>query len=342
MLSTIHVAGIVNKAVYIFVHLFLAAWTMTANSQEALTQPEDEETRAAVSKASNWLTAHVRAGRLTVNDREVVISVIAWKDPTLNPELPSRLAGYAITDTLWASYALTLTQPEMAKELKESLQRIDCPGNSLHEVIWRPITSIGHKPVDNDLMHGRSLGIMSDGDETIDVRTFTVVTDREFEVGHPLLFAEHAAYQSLYEFRLGKQESAKNRLRTIFRKKAEAAKDSNPSENPVRWQHEHGLLVDYVIQPEYSKFKKGESSTCRQYAFKLAVLLYTCRLLGLNSEFPDELDLMHRRLMAAQLPSGGIPHFYDIDSTGTRVMPCPDATGEATAIFMLAETVVEK
>ncbi len=324
------------------VQVILLAWTSISNGQETLAMPKDEVISVAVNNASDWLAAHVRTGRLTVDDREVLISVIAWKDPTLNPELPNRLAGYAITDTLWASYALTLTQPKIAEELGESLKNIDCLGNSMHEVIWRSVSSIGHKPVDSDLVHGRSIGVMASGDRMIDVRTFTVVADREFEVGHPLLFAEHAAYQSLYEFRLGKQESARIRLRSIFQKGIGAARDSNPSENPVRWQHEHGLLVDYVIQPEYSKFKKGESSTCRQYAFKLAVLLYTCRLLGLNSEFPDELDLMHRRLMAAQLPSGGIPHFYDIDSTGTRVMPCPDATGEATAIFMLAETVVEK
>jgi len=98
------------------------------------------------------------------------------------------------------------------------------------------------------------------------------------------------------------------------------------------------LLVDYVTESEYAKFLKGESSSCRQYTFKLAVLLYTCELLGLKGEFPEELELMHGQLSAAQLPSGGIAHFYDVDSSNKRISSWPDATDEATAIFMLAKS----
>ena len=185
----------------LLLHLF--SWVSIANGQERLFFPDDEATDVAIVSASRWLVEHVRHGKLNREGREYSVSVIAWKDPTLNPELPKQLAGYAITDTLWASYALTLTNPDVAKELHDSLDGLDCLGNSLHEVIWQRIESIRHKPIDPDIVHGKSIGIISSGDETIDIRTFTLSVDRDFEIGHPLLFAEHAVYQSLYEYRLG-------------------------------------------------------------------------------------------------------------------------------------------
>ena len=51
---------------------------------------------------------------------------------------------------------------------------------------------------------------------------------------------------------------------------------------------------------------------------------------------------MMQELSAAQLPSGGVSHFYDVDLSKKRITPGPDATGEATAIFMLAKTVVSQ
>jgi hypothetical protein len=92
---------------------FLLIVTNATNAllgQESLALPEREDARIAVHKASDWLTRHIGTGRMKLADRETSISVIAWKDPTLNPELSHQFAGYAITDTLWASYALTLTQ----------------------------------------------------------------------------------------------------------------------------------------------------------------------------------------------------------------------------------------
>lgn len=305
--------------------------------QERLFFPDDVDTHKAVISASSWLTKHVRNGKLHRGGREYEVSVIAWKDPTLNPESPKQLAGYAITDTLWASYALTLTHPEVAKELHDSLDRLDCLGNSLHEVVWQRIESIHHKPIDPDIVHGKSIGIISSGDETVDIRTFTQSADRDFEVGHPLLFAEHAAYQSLYEYRLGYEESARNRLRKILQSKQSA--DDTSAEQHIRWDQDRGLLVDYVTESEYSKLSNGETSSCRQYSFKLAVLLYTCERLGLKREFPDELEFMHRQLSKSQLPSGGMAHFYDVDSSTKQIVLGTDATGEATAIFMLAKTI---
>lgn len=72
------------------------------------------------------------------------------------------------------------------------------------------------------------------------------------------------------------------------------------------------------------------------------MLLYACERLGLKREFPKELELMHGQLSTVQLPSGGVPHFYDVDLSKKQLTPGPDATGEATAIFMLAKTVVSQ
>lgn len=63
------------------------------NGQERLFFPDDVDTDNAVVSASNWLTKHVRNGKLNREGHEDSVSVIAWKDPTLNPELPKQLAG---------------------------------------------------------------------------------------------------------------------------------------------------------------------------------------------------------------------------------------------------------
>jgi hypothetical protein len=71
----------------------------------------------------------------------------------------------------------------------------------------------------------------------------------------------------------------------------------------------------------------------------LAVLLFACKLLGLENEFSNELNLMHLQQYEAKIPSGRSAHFFDVDSSKMQVLPCPNATGEATAIFILAETI---
>jgi hypothetical protein len=304
--------------------------------QEVLAMPKNESARVAVAEASEWLLRHVKTGSLTTDNTEKSISVIAWKDPTLNPELPEQLAGYVITDTLWASYALTLTHPKVAEELRDSLERLNCSGNSLHEVVWQPLEVIAHKPADLDIVHGRSIGVMSSGKITIDVRSFTMNTDRDFEIGHPSLFAEHSVYQALYEFRLGKKDSAKKRLRAIFRTSNE---DTKPQ---IHWERTNGLLVDYVVEKEFNSLLAGKTKTCRQYSFKLAILLYACRLLGLEREFPEELEEMNQRLQSAQLRNGGVAHYFDVENSSSEAQACPDATGEATAIFILAQTVLPR
>ena len=99
------------------------------------------------------------------------------------------------------------------------------------------------------------------------------------------------------------------------------------------------MLVDFVVEPVYSKFVSREAKFCRQYSFKLATLLYACRLVAIDHEFPGETVELSRILRSVQMIEGGIPHFFDVEEGNFSIKPCPDATGEATAIFVLAETV---
>ena len=287
----------------------------------------------AVAKATEWLVRHVKRGKLKVGGRDTELSVIAWKDPTLSPEVPDRMADYAITVTLWASYALTLWHPEVAMEWSSSLKTIVCDRNSLHDVVLQPIDSIHHKPVDTDLVHGRSLGLMIVGDTSIDVRSFTQAYDQDFSIGHPTLFAEHAAYQLLFELRAGEVESAKNRQRTIFRAAQEEAKPV------ICWDSEHQLLVDFVVASQHADFLSGRVNSCRQYSFKVATFFYACRFTGIASELPVETAKLEDVLFSVQRDDGGVPHYYDVNKAKLDLSPCQDATGEASAIFILATTI---
>jgi hypothetical protein len=125
-------------------------------------------------------------------------------------------------------------------------------------------------------------------------------------------------------------------LRAIFRTYNEGTK------RQIHWERKNGLLVDYVIEKEFNSLLTGETKTCRQYSFKLASLLYACRLQGLEREFPEELEKMNQRLQSTQLRSGGVAHYFDVETSGNAVQACSDATGEATAIFILAQTVLPR
>ncbi len=304
-----------------------------ASGQAILALPSNPEQKESVLRASDWLAEHVYHGSIIFEEKKLHISIIAWKDPTLLGEKSNLLAGYAITDTLWASYAMSITRPEISQDLHHSLEKIDCLTNSLHEVIWQPLARIHHKPADSDPVHGRSVGRIAVGGEVVDVRSFSMAEDPNFTVGHPLLFAEHAAYQSLFEFRNDEKKEAIARIHRIF------DPNSSLSDSHIRWDGTNRLLVDYVNEEEYQRFVAGSTKSCRQYSFKLATLLYASRLLGLENEYSSQLAEIQQQLLRAQLSSGGIAHFFDVGPESNFVIPCPDATGEATSIFMLATMV---
>jgi len=102
------------------------------------------------------------------------------------------------------------------------------------------------------------------------------------------------------------------------------------------WDDRTGVLVDYVNRGDWVACSQGKKPHCRHYSFKLGVLVYAIRLVGMEQEVP--LARMKERLWSAQLASGGLGHFVDVRPDGT-VTPGQDATGEATAIAVLTETL---
>ena len=67
-----------------------------------------------MTRSADWLKRHLVS--ITRPGDACPIRVIAWKDPTLEPTDPKLLAGYAITDTLWAAKALKLFDPVAARQ----------------------------------------------------------------------------------------------------------------------------------------------------------------------------------------------------------------------------------
>ena len=110
------------------------------------------------------------------------------------------------------------------------------------------------------------------------------------------------------------------------------------SQAVIRWDKERAVLVDHVNADEYRRFLAKETPTCRQYTFKLALIVYAVRLMGLDLLDVEVLHQMQDRIWSSQLANGGIPHFFDVNSD-RKITACPDATAEATAIAILGATV---
>jgi hypothetical protein len=295
--------------------------------------PEDAAARERVQRAGAWLVGHVVPVRLPGQD--VAFHLVAWKDPTLEPGDPRLLAGYVITDTLWASRALRPLEPAVAGRLEAATRRLGWPGNGLHEVLFEPVEPIRHRPIDADLVHGHSLGLarLEDG-RTVDVRVFREAADPAFEIGHPALFAEHAVYQALHEHWRGDAEAARDRLRRLL-------PHSRPADPSVQifWDPGLRVLVDAVTLDDWRDCIGGRRAGCRQYTFKLGTLLYAIRVTGLEPELGSRLQPLRESLWRAQRPDGGLAHFVDIAADGTFEPTTADATGEASAIAILTETV---
>jgi hypothetical protein len=74
------------------------------------------------------------------------------------------------------------------------------------------------------------------------------------------------------------------------------------------------------------------------HTFKLALIVYAARLMNLDIVDDAVLLQMQESIWSSQLDSGGIPHFFDVNSV-RKISSCPDATAEATAIAILSETI---
>jgi hypothetical protein len=292
--------------------------------------PDDPVTRMRVTRAAEWLRRHTvwieRPG-----DKEAT-PVIAWRDPTLDPENSALLAGYVITDTLWAAKALKPIDENASREMEEGIRRLGWYGNGLHDVLFHPLDKIMHRPGDEDIVHGHSLGRfpIADG-RIVDLRVFSQQWDAAFDVGHPMLFAEHAVYRGLHDFWQGRKKEARLRIRETI----EDRRATDPQDQ-IFWDDRTGTIVDYVNRNDWLAFSRGEQPQCRHYTFKLGVLVYAIHVMGMEDEVP--VARMKERLWSSQLKSGGMAHFVDLRRNGTTT-PGRDATGEASAIAILVETV---
>jgi hypothetical protein len=294
--------------------------------------PNDAGTRSRVIRSAEWLKQH-RLSIVRPGDA-CLLWAIAWKDPTLEPADPKLLAGYAITDTLWAAKALKLFDPEAAREMEQILQCLGWSSNLLHDVLFHPLDKILHRSADEDIVHGFSLGRFPTVDgHTVDLRVFRQKWDARYDVGHPLFFAEHAVYRALYDFWQGRTAEARRRLLGVVEENR-----TSTTPDPVFWDPQARILVDFVNHQDWLAFHNGQRPVCRHYTFKLGVFLYAVRLLGLEEEIGPPMAGMKERLWSAQTESGGLAHFVDVRSDGPSTTG-RRATSEASAIAILAEVV---
>jgi hypothetical protein len=171
------------------------------------------------------------------------------------------------------------------------------------------------------------------GGTVVDLRVFRQRWDATFDVGHPTLFAEHAVYAALNDFWHGRPAAARRRVLDLI-----ADSRRIDSKDRIFWDDGAGILVDHVSYPDWLAFRAGKREVCRHFTFKLGVLLYAIRVMGLEAQIGAPLQTMKRRLWRAQTKTGGVAHFVDVraDGKGTAGR---DPTGEASAIAILAEVV---
>jgi len=293
--------------------------------------PDDAEARGRATRAADWLRRHIET--IERPGGAEPLRVVAWPDPTLAPDSPGRLAGYLITDTLWAAEALKPFDPEASAGLSRTLDVLGWTGNGLQEVLFRPVARMRHRSDDADPVHGRSLGVFPiEGGRTVDVRVMAQREDPAFEAGHPALFAEHAVYQALHDFWEGRGPEARRRVAGIVRRDA--------PDDPIFWDADLGVLVDRASREDWRRLRDGERPTCRVASFKLGVLVYAIRLMGMEAEVGDPLGAIRRRLATAQREDGGYAHFVEVGGDGAATLARSGPTGEATAAAILSETVV--
>lgn len=301
--------------------------------------PDDPVRRARLRRAADWLKRHAVQVRWPKSERP--LTVIAWKDPTLHPDRPNELAGYVITDTLWAAAALDPFEPELAARLRESCRVFGWPGNDLHEVILRPSPRLWVRPDDPDFVHGHSLGVFPavelEGSprlgRMVDLRVFRHRPDPDWECGHPTLFTEHAVYRGLFDWWRKDREAARRRLLGTLRD--DRAVDAG---DRLIWDPTAEVLIDDVTMRDWAEIKTGRAGLIRHFPFKTALVLYALRRANLENDPAVPLAALRRRLWEAQLPGGGTAHYVDLAKDG-RAIPGKEATGESTAIAILAEIV---
>lgn len=293
--------------------------------------PVNAPTKDRVESAARWIERHLV--RVASAPDGLPLTVVAWKDPTLAPDRPRLLAGYLITDTLWSAKALAAHHPGLATQLLSGLERLGWSRNGLHEVLFRPVERLLHCPADADIVHGHSLGVFPvDDGVLVDLRVFRQRWDPDFDVGHPTLFAEHAVYRAMNEYWHGEGVKARDRIRRILQPLA----DPSPV---IFWDRLGEVLVDEVTRVDWNRWQHETDTSYRNYTFKVGLLLFATRVFDLERELPVVAKQIEDRLWSAQNADGGVAHFVDVGPKN-RVTRADDATGEACAVAILAETVV--
>ena len=299
--------------------------------------PRESEVQAAV----DWLKRQVCSGQFVSHLPELdaepqPVSIIAWRDPTFHPQQPGVLAGYTLTDTLWAAQAMQFHAPEVSQELMRSLKQLDSLGNGLQEVLFGPVETFGHRVADRDAVHGTTIGrIPLKDDRSVFVQRFRFKPDPDFTRGHTRLFAEHLAYQAMQDHWEGETEQARQRLKKMF-----GPSEMVDQQNPIHWDSKRRLLLDLG---NVEAWRTEPVAAVDQYPVKLGTVLYAMKLTGLDQEYVKECQAMEQRLWQAQWPesdkgqqdqAGGVAHWFRVHPDG-RVERGLGATGEATAIAIL-------
>lgn len=301
------------------------------------------EHASRVARAIDWL----RAKTVDVELPSGRLPLVVWDDPTLAPE-PS--VGYLVIDTLWAAKALQPYEPDLASQMENALRSIGWYGNGLAETLFHGYLEPAHRTTSVDFVHGtlldRCVTSTSEaaGAHAVQVRVPEQVVDPAWTQGNSAQFVDSAVYTALNDHWNGRTEPARDRLRELIVR-------SGP-DDPMFWDIELGVIVDQASRCDYDAFV-GQCSprcaacvTCTENCFyynatyKLGLVVYAARVTGLASDstLAPYLAQMVYRVWEGQLTDGGLPHTTWYASPGVYILSS-GATGEATAITVLANTV---
>jgi hypothetical protein len=225
-------------------------------------------------------------------------------------------------------------------------------GNGLNESLFHGVAAIAHRPISIDFVHGTLVDrctTLGAAPKPVQLRVPEVAPDAAWTAGNSAQFVDSAVYTALDEHWHGATEQARARLRDVL-------VDSRgvTGSDFMFWDHERRVMVDQAARCDYDTALRMCSDHCPgcgscngvfcnvyNAGFKLGLLLYAGRVTGVASEpaFEAVFQAIERRLWEAQNDDGGVAHlaFYGPDA---HVLLRSGATGEATAIGVLAESVV--
>lgn len=320
---------------------FDRAWSSAAVFDVATGEQASE-----VARAVDWLRANTVNVRMPGGD----LPVIVWDDPTLQSH-PT--VGYLSTDTLWAAKALEPYDPELSEDMQRGLIAAGWYGNGLHDALFHGIRELAHKPASSDVVHGTWLEGCAFSSPAVHVSRSTaqlyvpeLSVDPAWTFGNSSQFIDSAVYSALNDYWHGEVERARARIRALITDHRGSGWDT------MFWDNERWILVDQASRCDYDSVVGSCSNACPDCqpcqgdgcflynaSYKLGLVLYAAKIMGL-SDLPALADIEYR-LWESQHDDGGLAHvsFYAPDATLARKT---GSTGEATAIAVLASSVVQR